>query len=173
MKHDKKTKLKAKGWSEEEIRKTERILEKETKHDAHFAKIVFWSALIVIIFANLLISLILTPFLIVFNKWLLYSVVIILAATIGFLYNFLVTDIGHLEKKHHVLAGIIVPVIALANMVVMVLISNKFIVDIRINNSVHNPWIVSIVFAVAFILPYLLYRLHHHAREREKAVIVD
>ena len=155
----KKTKLKEKGWSDEEINHAQKILEKREHHDVFFSKIVFWSALLVTLFANVIVSLILVPFLIVLNSWILFSLIILLGGTIGFLYNFLITDIGHLEKKHHLSASIIIPVIALANLVIMVIFSNKFIVELKINNSQHNPWIVAGVFVIAFILPYIIDRI--------------
>lgn len=145
-----------KGWGEREIEKAEEALEKTTQHDLHVSKIVFWSALVLMVTANLLASLILIPFLIVFKTWLLYSIVILLAGALGFLYNFLIKDIGHLQKKHYLLAIIIVPLIALTNMVIMVLASNHFIVDLKVNNQPHNPYIVAIVFVVAFIIPPLV-----------------
>lgn len=156
-----------KGWTREEIKKAEAFLEKTEPHDIFFSKITFWSALVVVIFANLLVSLILIPFLIVLEKWILYFTVIILAGIIGFLYNLLITDIGHLEKKHHFLAGIIIPIIALANVVIMVLISNKFIADLKLQTSPHNPLVIGIVFALAFITPYLIERMRgkHHFKE--------
>lgn len=155
----KKEELLKKGWTEEEIKKAEAMLEKTEHHDIFFSKITFWSALVVIIFANILVSLVLIPFLIVFNKWILYFTVIVLAGIIGFLYNFLILDIGHLEKKHHLLAGIIVPVLALTNMVLMVLVANKFIADLKVENVPHNPWVIGVVFMAAFIIPYLVDRV--------------
>ncbi len=172
MKSERKEQLKGKGWSEDEIEHAEQELEKAASHDVHFSKIIFWSSLVVIIFGNLLVSLVLIPFLIVFSKWMLYSVVILLAATIGFLYSFLVKDIGHLKKKHHISAGIIIPLIALANMVMMVLFSNKFIKGIKINTEPHNPWLVAIIFAVAFIVPYVISQIREYLQERKRSVIV-
>lgn len=169
MKAKKRLELKEKGWSEEELRKAETALERAEKHDVHFSKIVFWSALVVIIFANLVVSLILIPFLIVLNQLVLYAIVVLLAGTIGFLYNFLVTNIGHLERKHHLWAGVLVPLIALANVVVMVLVSNRFITDLQVNNPLHNAWLTALVFAVAFILPYAAGRLRMAVAGRGKA----
>jgi len=168
----KKEKLMMKGWEEREIHKAEKILERAEKHDVFFSKIVFWSALIVIIFANIIVSLVLIPFLIVLNKWILYAIVVLLAGSIGFLYNFLITDIGHLEKKHHFLASIIVPIIALANMIVMVYVSNRFIADLKVENIPHNPWAVALVFMAAFILPYIIDKIRIHISEKRKAVLV-
>ena len=172
MKHSKKTQLSGKGWTEEEINKAEQALERAEKHDVHFSKMVFWSALIVIIFANILVSLILIPFLVALKSTILFAVIIIMGGVIGFLYNFLITDIGHLEKKHHILATIIVPVIAVANMLVMVTVANRFILDIKANNPPHDPLIVSFLFLGAFILPYIIDRIRIHFQETKKSVIV-
>ncbi|MEK6863627.1 MAG: hypothetical protein AABW53_02930 [Nanoarchaeota archaeon] len=154
MMPQRKKELLQKGWREEELRKAERILDSATKPDVFFSKIVFWSAMLVIVFANLLISLLLIPFLIALNSIVLYSIVALLGATIGFLYNFLITDIGLLEKKHHRAASIIVPLIGVANVVVMVLVSNKFIESLKLNNPPHSPWFIALAFCAAFILPY-------------------
>lgn len=152
----KREELLKKGWSVEEVRKAEAVLEKVELKDLFFSKITFWSALLVIIFANLLVSLILIPFLIVLSSWMLYITVAILAGITGFLYNFLIMDIGHLEKKHHLAAGIIVPLLALINLFITISVSNRFITDLKIKNPLHNPWLVGIVFIIAFILPYFI-----------------
>ncbi len=156
MKAKKRLELKEKGWSGEEIRKAEAALEKTGKDEAHFSLIVFWSALVVIIFANLVVSLVMIPFLIVLNQIVLYALIVILAGTIGFLYNFLITDIGYLKRKHHLWAGIIIPLLALANVAVMVLVSNRLITDLQVNNPPHNAWLAAVIFAAAFILPYVI-----------------
>ena len=168
MKQNKKLELKEKGWSEEEIIKAESALNRAEKQDIHFSKIVFWSALIVTIFGNFIVSLILIPFLIVLNKWVLYAIVVLLAGSIGFLYKLLIMDIGHLEKKHHLFASILVPLIALINMVGMVLVSNRFIRDLNVENVQHNPIIVAIVFAVVLILPYVLSKIFSIFRNKKK-----
>ena len=156
MKPQRRDELRQKGWREEELVRAEAILDKATKHDIFFSKIVFWSALVVIVFANLLVSVILIPFLIALYDFVLYAIVAVLGLAIGFLYNFLITDIGLLETKHHRIASIIIPIIAIGNVVVMVLTSNRFIESMQLNNQPHNPWIVAAVFGGAFILPYIV-----------------
>ena len=150
--------LKEKGWTDQEIKHAEETLAHAEKYDLHFSKIVFWSAIVVIVFANLIVSVVLIPVLIALKTAFVYLILAVLAATVGFLYNFLITDIGHLERRHHVTAGIIVPLLALINMVVMVLMSNRFINDVNIN-EVHNPWLMGVVFAVVFIIPALADKL--------------
>lgn len=156
MRPQQKMELRQKGWPEQEIKKAEEILERQERYDRHFSTIVFWSALVVIIFANVVVSFILIPFLIVLTPWLLYALVVVLAGMVGYLYNFLITNIGHLQRKHHLWAGILVPVLAAANIVVMVWLSNRFIGELRVQNLPHNIWVVGGVFGVAFILPYVI-----------------
>ena len=97
MKHQKKSSLMEKGWKDLEISHAENIIEKIRPGDLHLSKVVFWSALVVIIFANLVVSLILIPFLIVLNKLVLYSLIFVLAGTIGFLYKFLIIQIFKIQ----------------------------------------------------------------------------
>lgn len=156
MKPQRREELLQKGWREDDLRRAEAILNRATKHDIFFSKIVFWSALLVIVFANLLVSLILIPFLIALYDVVLYAIIAVLGLAIGFLYNFLITDIGLLETKHHRIASIIIPIIAMGNMIVMVLTSNRFIESIHLNNQPHSPWMVAAVFGIAFILPYIV-----------------
>ena len=156
MKPQRREELQQKGWREDELVKAEAILNKSTLHDIFFSKIVFWSAMVVIVFANLLISVILIPFLIALYDLVLYAIVAVLGLVIGFLYNFLITDIGLLETKHHRIASVIIPIVAMGNIVIMVVTSNRFIESIQLNNSSHNPWKVAAVFGGAFILPYIV-----------------
>ncbi|MHA1911438.1 MAG: hypothetical protein ACTSYA_07065 [Candidatus Kariarchaeaceae archaeon] len=166
MKQSRKDELLEKGWLDEEVKHAEEVLEKEEKHDAHFSKIVFWSAIIVIIFGNLIISFALVPYMIVLFDWLVYIVIIMLAGAVGFLYNLLITDIGHLERKHHLLAGIIVPVLALSNFLITVFISNDIIQNLEVKNPLHNAWLIGLVFGLAFITPYLGNRLRIYLKEK-------
>src|SRR3989338_9746653 len=161
--------LQEKGWSSAEIKKAEAILERAERYDVHFSRIVFWSALVVVVFGNILVSFILIPFLIVLNEWVLFGAIILLAAMMGFLYNFLITDIGHLEKKHHIWAGILVPILALGNIIAVVLLSNRFIEAAHIQNPPHNLGIASMVFAVAFLMPYIADRMRLMIVERKAA----
>jgi hypothetical protein len=158
METKRRSELQGKGWSEEEIRHAEQELERSTAYDMHFSKIVFWSALIVIIFGNLIVSFILIPFLILLDQAFLFFITIVLGLLIGFLYNFLVTDIGHLRKRHHIAAGIIVPLLAIVNIIGVVLAAKSLTKNVSLQ-SVNNPWVVAIVFAIAFILPYVVDRV--------------
>lgn len=158
------THLKEKGWSISEISRVKLASAHSEQYDKHFSKIVFWSALLVIVFANVLVSLVLIPVLVALTDVLLYSIIIVLGGTMGFLYHFLIRDIGHLERKHHLSAGIIIPLLALMNLALVVLWSNQFIGTLGVKNEPHNAWLLGVVFAAAFIVPAVV------GRGRRKAV---
>ncbi|MFH0701141.1 MAG: hypothetical protein V2A62_01760 [Candidatus Woesearchaeota archaeon] len=141
-----------KGWPEAEVRRVEAAFKSSENKNRVFSRVVFWTMIIVIIIANLIISLVLIPFLVFLNSWALYSVTALLGVMIGFVYNFLITSVKHLKWHHHLLSGIILPLIALANMVLVVLVSNRYVEKSLLTQD-NNPWIIGIVFVVAFILP--------------------
>ncbi|HIH13298.1 TPA: hypothetical protein HA242_06260 [Candidatus Woesearchaeota archaeon] len=166
-----KLQLPKQGWVDREIKSTEAQLSKAAGYDLFFSKIMFWSALLIIVLANLLISIILVPFLIVLNGSVLYSIVIVLAVTMGFLYNFLLNDIAHLENKHHRRATLIIPLLALGNITVMVIAANRFLAELPVHNQPQNPWMVSIIFAVVFVVPYCVDQLRTWHRHAHRALV--
>ena len=170
MKHTTKRNLGKKGWTAEELDKVEAIIDRAEPRDVHFSKIVFWSALVVIVFGNIIVSVVLIPFLIALNTWVIYALVVLMAGIVGFLYNLLITDIGHLRKKHHVLAGIIIPILAFANMIIMVLVSNRFAADLKIKNA-HEPLVLGIIFAVVFIIPAVVGKIKRNIQGRKAAIV--
>ncbi len=158
MRKNYKKNLAKKGWSEAEIKRVEKSIDAGFKHEIYFSRILFYSALMLIVFANLLVSLAILFLAIVLNSLALYTIIVITAAMVGFLYNFLITDIGHLEKKHHVFASILLPLVGLFNLALIVIVSNKFVSDLGLGME-HNPWLVGLVFIVAFILPSVVDKL--------------
>lgn len=159
MNEDKKRQikfLKEKGWNDKEIKQAARILHKEVDHETHLSKIIFYSAVLLTIFINLIISFGLMFLSIVFSPIILYLLVSLFGVGIGFLYNFLIIDLGYLDKKHHNLALVLIPFIALFNIVIVVVIANKLIEDLMIQNIQHNPFVVAILFGFFLVLPSIV-----------------
>ena len=74
MKNKQIQKLKQKGWSEKDIMRTEEIINARHKFDksrtvVHMSRIIYWTALLVIVIGNFVISMVLIPFLLVLNKF--------------------------------------------------------------------------------------------------------
>ncbi|PIN87787.1 hypothetical protein COV12_02015 [Candidatus Woesearchaeota archaeon CG10_big_fil_rev_8_21_14_0_10_32_24] len=159
MKKKRRLELIEKGWTERELRKAEKFMEHDVQQSTSFSRVVFWSALIVIIFANLTVSLIVVPFLIVFSATILYFMMILLGVSFGFLYNHLITSVGEMHKSHHFWTNILVPIIAIVNLVIMFFASHFFISKLESHPITQNPLTAGIVFAIAFVVPYAILKL--------------
>ena len=155
-----KTRLMKKGWTEEQIKKAEESIESRRFHDKSRSivtsnRILFWSMLFVIIIGNALIALILIPFLLVFDKFAVNIFIVVIGFAVGLLFNFLVWDIEHLTIKHHLLAAIIIPVLAIVDLYAIVKISNAINEVFEITVIRGDPILISAVYVIAFLVPYL------------------
>jgi len=160
--HDIKKRLKQKGWKKKDIDKTVKIIQKakENKHP-HIKTLdnaVYWISLLVAIIGNFLISISLIPVLLILRSFPLYLTIITLGASFGLLFELLIRSIEHLETKHHLLLGILIPIIAIINVVIIVLISNRIEAILNIQN-LQNPLLVGSVYAIAFIFPFTIYHV--------------
>ena len=152
-------KLKARGWSESEIKKINSIISSKNEKYIEFGKglnrILFMTALVVITLCMVGVAIFLIPFLIVVSNYYLYLIVVALGVIFGLLFNFIVQDIEHLEPKHHFFAGIFIPVIALLALGISVHVANRVdaVLDFELH---HNPWIIGSIFVVVFLIPFII-----------------
>ena len=73
------------------------------------------------------------------------------------MFELVIRSIEHLEKKHHIFLAILIPVAALVNIFIASRISNNLIEMLGLTN-VHNSILIAIVYAISFVLPYVIYR---------------
>jgi hypothetical protein len=150
-----------KGWKSKHINHAVRTIEKAKANRHPKIKIldssVYWISLFVAIIGNLIISISLIPVLLVLSKLPLYLILTTIGISFGLLFEILIRTIEHLQTKHHLFLGTIIPIIAIINIIVIVIFSNNFEKTIDIQNP-HNPFLIGIVYAAAFILPYLTYQ---------------
>lgn len=153
--------LEKRGWSRKEISKAVGIIKNAKKDKTKQAKfrneLIYGVLLALIITANFAISIALIPYLIVLRGFLLYFVIALLGACFGFLFETAIRSIEHLEREHHLLLTIMLPLVALANLLIISRMANGVIMSLNLKN-VHDPFAVSFVYALSFVLPYFIYR---------------
>ena len=160
MKKEVKNELVKKGWSKEDIKKTERVIEARKTQDKsrsiiHTNRLLFWGMLFVMVIGNALVSLVLIPILLVLTKLTADIFIFIIGFAVGLWFNLLVWDIEHLTRKHHLIAVLMIPCLAVVNLYAIVRISNAINDIFVITNIRENPLIISAVYVIAFLLPYL------------------
>ncbi len=154
--------LAEKGWTKEEISKAASILHgREDPGQIYFSKsmnpLVYWLSLVISIIANMVVSVVLIPFMLAVNNAVtLYSIVALLALSFGFFFNLLLTDIEHIDPRHHVIAGIFIPALALINILIVVNVTNVIDKVLFGAQFSQNEMAIALVYVVAFIAPYLV-----------------
>lgn len=151
----------AKGWQEEEAKKTMEMIHGEGKQEKHIEfrkemnKTVYWATLLVLTVANFLISLVLIPFLLILKPLQIGIIVVVLGVIFGMLFNLVIRDIEHIQTHHHMIAAIFIPALALINVFVMVEISNSLAERIG-TAGYENPIFIAVLYIAAFLLPYII-----------------
>ena len=164
--------LEKRGWKNKEIINTVNIIREakrnKTQENLFLEKRVYWILLVVVIAANFAISVALIPVLMALKGIFLYFVIIILGTVFGLLFELVIRSIEHLEKQHHQLLAVLIPLIALANAFVISKISNNLTSTLGFAN-VHKPITIAVVYAASFVLPYIVYRfvlkIEYYAKE--------
>ena len=154
--------LKEKNWSKKEIEQAIKIISHSKRRKNKIVKLIdrfiYWVVLLVMIFGNLVISIILVPFLLALRSAQLYLVVITLGMAFGLFFDLLIRDIDDLEKKHYIIAALFIPALAAIDVFYMTQFAN-FLEGLMKIENLHNPLLAGIAYALAFILPYCTGRL--------------
>ena len=168
-------KLAEKGWTKAEILKASSILHgKEDPGQIYFQKqmnpVIYWLTLIVSIIANMVVSVVLVPFLLaVKDSFTLYIIVAILALAFGFFFNLLLTDIEHVDPKHHVIAGIFIPALAIINIIIVVNVTSAIDQVLFGAQFQQNSIAIAAVYVVAFIAPYIVNKFVDYFQTQRRA----
>lgn len=170
--------LRQKGWAEKDIQKAVGILynaDGTLKESAisGINKTIYWIVLLITIVGNLLVSVVLIPFLLILKSVSLFAVISVLALSFGFLFHILIRDIQKIDYEHRVLAYIFIPVFAELNILVVLQITKSIglLID---SNVVSNSLLINFVYVIVFTLPYVFDRfflqqrtnmLHNHLKK--------
>lgn len=146
--------LKKRGWTESEIKDTLDILAKGKRATTFFDKFVYWSGLLLAILGNLIVSVVLIPFLLAMQGIYLYLTLAIIGLSFGALFEFLLTSLERIMKKEYVIASIFIPAIAIINIYVMAILSNKLALMLRMSETFHSPLLISLAYVGSFMMPY-------------------
>ena len=151
--------MKRKGWHRREI---ERSLENvragpsEKTHAlyGYSRNIVYWTTILVVLIANMVAAVVLVPVMMLAGSAFVYLVIMLLGLLIGIIFTHLISDIEHLEGKHHVFAALFIPALAVLNILVLLPVAHAYSSLLQISRA-QNPLVIVSVYVLAFLLPYL------------------
>ena len=141
-----------KGYSPREAQRTISIMQAAEQNKPAwvrlFDSITYWVLLVVAIIGNLIISIILFPFLLAFKKAPLYITIVLLAALFGYLFDQLIREIEHIENSRHIIAWIFIPALAIINTYYMTSFANHMTSVLGLPLAINSPIIISIISAI-------------------------
>ncbi len=151
--------LRQKGWTREEIIQTVEILKKEHEKKSWVMKwlnrIIFWGALVLLIFGNMIISVVLIPIMLISTPFLLYPGLLVIGATFGALYTIIIGDIEKIEDTPKIMPELFIPAIALINVYIMTVLSNQLALMLSMHLAVHTPIFVAAAYVAGFVMPLI------------------
>ena len=163
------TRLKKRGWTETEIKKAMEIMYSKKARESHQAprmnRILYWTALVLAIIGNFLVCVALIPILLVISDITLVAVIFLIGISFGTLFTILIKDIEHVDPKHHVIAGLFLPALAIIIMYVTVRLTNQIVAKQTASVFLQqNNVLIPMVYVIAFMLPYLISMFYAYRR---------
>jgi hypothetical protein len=146
-----------KDWTPEIAVKTEKILGEAERRKSGWVKTVdstlYWLLLFLAIVANFIVSVVLVPFLLILKGATLYFSLFFIGASFGWVFSFILHGIEKLKKDQHIIASIFLPCLALINVGIFAVLSNKLIILLKLGTPPHNPVFVGAVYVLGYVLP--------------------
>lgn len=150
-------KLRAKGWSEEEISHAKGILNKAEENKRPRTKaleeMVEWSVLIIIVLASIAGAWLIEPLLLVLNQVGALIAIGILGLFFGLFASVIIKQIEDIETHHHLIISLTIPILAI---VTSVIITKKvqIVIEAAHLGFNHNPYWLGIVYTICTLIPY-------------------
>lgn len=125
-----------------------------------------WLFLIISILGTFVISVALVPFLLVMQGVYLYCSLVGMGLFFGVLIKSAVIHVQKIQVRSFIMPHVLLPVLALINAYLITSFSNDLIKLLKLPVLQHSPTLVSIVYILAFLLPYFLeFGLRPHTRK--------
>ena len=152
--------------SPEEIISSYDLKAKHSNYAKHSQKILNSVTLVVIALASIITTILTMPFILFFQSYLMYVFVLLIGLVFGFIFSFMVTDLKHLEKKGHLLLSLVIPIIAVVNIVIMIYMLRNLALRFDLILE-HNPVILATLYLLGYVIPYLFFSLVAYVKHRK------
>lgn len=150
-----------KEWTPEIAARTEQIIRMAEKIKPawirHIDGALYWVLLLLAIVGNFIVSVVLVPFLIVMKGTALYFSLFFVGASFGWIFSFILHGIDQLRTGQHLIASVFIPALAVINVGIFAVLSNKLIILLKLATPPHNPFVVGAVYVLGYVLPGTLW----------------
>ncbi|MEK6874984.1 MAG: hypothetical protein AABX52_04515 [Nanoarchaeota archaeon] len=151
-------KLRSKGWTPDEIAQALRVMTEAQSQKTDLVRfmdrIVYWALLFAILVGNFVISIMIIPFIVFAPQIFLYPMVFLIAATFGALYDLILFDINKIEGVKQFMSGLLLPSLALINIIISIRLAYILASIIGIQLNVYMPVLIGVVYVSGFMAPF-------------------
>ncbi|MEM3127075.1 MAG: hypothetical protein QW331_03345 [Candidatus Woesearchaeota archaeon] len=119
-------------------------------------KVVFGALLFLLILGNIIISIALIPVILIVQDSWIYFIIIFAGLAYGALFNYMIRDLEHLERKHHVLAAVIIIVSATISFFMLLKITTFLAPYFNIPEPKEQGLTVALIYVASFLAPYVI-----------------
>ena len=130
--------------------------------------LLYWLILVISIIGNFIISIVLVPVLVALEGVPLYFSIFLLSTSFGYFFTFILNSIEKLQPRQNVIAMILIPAIALINVTIITLLSNKLILLLGLKTLFHSPYLIAPLYVGGYVLPQGIKTLFHKALKNKQ-----
>jgi len=145
-------------WTPDAAAKTEAMLAraKTTPLTRTINNALYWILLVIAIVGNFVVSVVLVPFLVSLKGTGLYFILFFIGLSFGLVFGFILHSLEDLKPRKHIMASVFIPAIAIINVAMMAILSNKLIMIMKLETPEHSPAIVGAVYVFGYVVPEIL-----------------
>lgn len=118
------------------------------------SRLHYFTMLMMLTIFNFLLFLALVPLMIIIKSALLMLILGGIGLVFGMFYLYMIRDIEHLRPKHHLFAGLYIPLISVLNIIALFFIGR--LLENKGGYDITHLLYSSAIYAVMFILPYAI-----------------
>lgn len=142
------------------MKNTVRSFLEEITHSTNEVKVTtneFFSymSVVLLLITNFVAVFLLVPLFIFLKEIELYFVVVLFSILLGVLFNGLLHTLHHLKEHHHLIIAILIPAMALLDMIIVIRALYKIDAAFTLNIQ-HNPLLIVLTFIIIFLIPYAI-----------------
>lgn len=151
-------KLRAKGWSPDEIAQALRVMteaqNEKTEVVRYMDRVVYWTLLFFVLIGNFILSIITIPFIVFAPAVFLFPMVFVISFTFGALYDLVLYDINKIEGAKQFLPQILLPALALINSYISLNLAHTLADKIGVVQIPSTDTFMPIIYVIGFMAPF-------------------
>ena len=148
-------KLRAKGWSEPDIQQAIGILSAPADN-ADSSRGLYWIAILLVLIADLFISIVIVPILMLIKNSYVYLLIFIIAWSFGFLFNSLLDELETFGGTY-IMSVLFMPSLVTINTYFMFKVFNVLASILKVNSSTGASIILT--YSFVFLIPFIFSKI--------------